>query len=181
MRLVRRIIVSLIILTALGAGQAYSQTKDNWRLDGRLIDAVGAMSDGQFEKATKLLDEIVIADPGNDAAWYYKGMCALYVRDVKGAQDALKKASEIEQEARVKSDEILANAQKQAQKDYQEALSEARKRVAALYDKHKEDGSSSNTANDAASEKAAEKLRDDAEPNREAAITAAMNILMGRN
>ena len=96
MRLVRRIIVSLIILTALGAGQAYSQTKDNWRLDGRLIDAVGAMSDGQFEKATKLLDEIVIADPSNDAAWYYKGMCALYVRDVKGAQDALKKASEID-------------------------------------------------------------------------------------
>ena len=96
MRLVRRIIVSLIILTALGAGQAYSQTKDNWRLDGRLIDAVGAMSDGQFEKATKLLDEIVIADPGNDAAWYYKGMCALYVRDVKGAQDALKKAAEID-------------------------------------------------------------------------------------
>ena len=29
-------------------------------------------------------------------------------------------------------------------------------------------------------EKAAEKLRDEAEPNREAAISAAMNILMGR-
>lgn len=95
--------------------------------------------------------------------------------------EAEKKASEIEQDARIKSDEILASAQKQAQKDYQEALSDARKKVADLYEKHKEDGSSSNSANDIASEKAAEKLRDDAEPNREAAISSAMNILLGRN
>ena len=96
MRFVKRIIVSLIVLTALGTAQAYSQTKDSRRLDGKLIDAVGAMSDGQFEKATKLLDEIVTADPGNDAAWYYRGMCALYARDIKSAQDALKKASDID-------------------------------------------------------------------------------------
>ena len=86
----------MIVLTALGAGQAYSQTKDSWRLDSRLIDAVGAMGDGQFDKAVKLLDEIVTADPGNDAAWYYRGMCAMYGRDVKTAQDAFKKASEID-------------------------------------------------------------------------------------
>ncbi len=112
--------------------------------------------------------------------WVFRKDTAMASEQVNRILEAEKKASEIEQEARVKSDEILANAQKQAQKDYQEALSEARKKVASLYEKHKEDGSSSNTANDAASEKAAEKLRDAAEPNREAAISAAMNILMGR-
>jgi len=105
---------------------------------------------------------------------------AMASEQVNRILEAEKKADEIEQEARLKADEILAKAQKQAQTDYQEALSDARKKVAALYEKHKSDGSDENTANDAASEKAAEKLRDDAEPNREAAISAAMDILMGR-
>ncbi|MBR5057935.1 MAG: hypothetical protein IKX04_05155 [Clostridiales bacterium] len=94
--------------------------------------------------------------------------------------EAEKKASEIEQEARIKADDILAKAQKQAQKDYQDALSAARKRVSDLYEKHKADGTDENSASDSAAEKAAEKLRDDAEPKREAAIAATMNILMGR-
>ena len=94
--------------------------------------------------------------------------------------EAEKKAAEIEQEGRAKADDILAQAQKKAQSEYQEALSTARKRVAALYEKHKEDGSSESSASDSAAEKTAEKMRDDAEPNREAAISAAMNILMGR-
>ena len=94
--------------------------------------------------------------------------------------EAEKKAAEIEQEGRAKADDILAQAQKKAQSEYQEALSSARKRVAALYEKHKEDGSSESSASDSAAEKTAEKMWDDAEPNREAAITAAMNILMGR-
>ncbi|MBO4927956.1 MAG: hypothetical protein J5379_06880 [Clostridiales bacterium] len=92
-----------------------------------------------------------------------------------------KKAAGIEQDARIKADEILAKAQKQAQTEYQEALSSARKKVAALYEKHKTDGSDENSVSDSAAEKAAETLRDEAEPNREAAITAAMNILMGRD
>ena len=95
--------------------------------------------------------------------------------------EAEKKAAGIEQDARIKADEILAKAQKQAQTDYQDALSEARKKVSALYEKHKTEGSDENTASDSDAEKAAEKLRDDAEPNREAAIAAAMNILLGRN
>lgn len=88
--------MSLIVLAALGAGQAYSQTKDDWKLDGRIIDAVGAIDEGQYGKAAGLLDEVLKADPGNDAAWYYRGMCALYARDVKSAQEALKKAAEID-------------------------------------------------------------------------------------
>ena len=112
--------------------------------------------------------------------WVFGKEASMASEQVNRILEAEKKAVEIEQDARIKADEILANAQKQAQKDYQEALSNARKKVANLYEEHKTSGSNENTASDAASEKAAEKLRDDAEPNREAAITAAMNILMGR-
>ena len=71
--------------------------------------------------------------------------------------EAEKKAAGFEHEARVKADEILANAQKQAQKEHQDALSAARKHVADLYEKHKSDGSDENSASDSAAEKAAEK------------------------
>ena len=94
--------------------------------------------------------------------------------------EAEKKSADIEAEGRAKADEILAQAQKKAQNEYQEALSAARKKVADLYEKHKTDGSDEEQASNDAAEKAAEKLRDDAEPNREAAIAATMNILMGR-
>ena len=96
MRLVRRIVLSLLVLGTLGASQAYSQTKDSWQLDGRLIDAVGAIGEGQLAKAGKLLTEVLKEDPGNDAAWYYVGMCGLYSRNISGARDAFKKAVEID-------------------------------------------------------------------------------------
>ena len=113
--------------------------------------------------------------------WVFGKEASMASEQVNRIVEAEKKAAGFEQEARVKADEILANAQKQAQKEYQDALSAARKHVADLYEKHKSDGSDENSASDSAAEKAAEKLRDDAEPRREAAITATMNILMGRN
>ena len=112
--------------------------------------------------------------------WFFGKEPFMASEQVNRILEAEKKAAEIEQEGRAKADDILAQAQKKAQSEYQEALSSARKRVAALYEKHKEDGSSESSASDSAAEKTAEKMRDDAEPNREAAITAAMNILMGR-
>lgn len=94
--------------------------------------------------------------------------------------EAEKKAAEIEQEARAKADDIMINAQKQAQKDYQELLAESRKKVTALYDKHKADDSKEDTSGLIADDNASRELRMKAEPNREAAIQAAMNVLLGR-
>ncbi|MBR1927256.1 MAG: tetratricopeptide repeat protein [Bacteroidales bacterium] len=96
MRYFRIVLTALSLLVSLGVGQAYSQTKDNPVLDGKLIDAVGAIGEGRLGEAGKLLDSILKADPGNDAAWYYLGMCGLYSQDIKGAQNAFKKASEID-------------------------------------------------------------------------------------
>lgn len=97
MRLFRRFIASLIFLSTLAAAQAVSQTvKTAGTDDSRLIDAVGAIGEGQISKASGLLDTVLKSDPGNDAAWYYLGLCHLYARDVKGAQEALRKASELD-------------------------------------------------------------------------------------
>ena len=98
MRLATRIIASLLALCCLSSSLAFSQAKvdTSWKEDGKLVDAVGYIGDGQIDKAAKLLKEVLVADPSNDAAWYYLGMCSLYGRDVKGAQTAFKKASEID-------------------------------------------------------------------------------------
>lgn len=98
MRLATRIIASLLALCCLSTGLALSQTKESasWKEDSKLVDAVGFIGDGQIGKAGKLLEEILKTDPSNDAAWYYLGMCGLYSRDVKGAQDAFKKASALD-------------------------------------------------------------------------------------
>ena len=98
MRLATKIIASLLALCCLSSGLVLSQTKESssWKEDGKLVDAVGYIGDGQIAKAGKLLEEVLKANPSNDAAWYYLGMCGLYSRDVKGAQEALKKASELD-------------------------------------------------------------------------------------
>ena len=98
MRLATRIIASLLALCCLSSSLAFSQAKvdTSWKEDGKLVDAVGYIGDGQIDKAARLLKEVLVSDPGNDAAWYYLGMCSLYGRDVKGAQTAFKKASEID-------------------------------------------------------------------------------------
>lgn len=98
MRLATRIIASLLALCCLSSSLAFSQAKvdTSWKEDGKLVDAVGYIGDGQIDKAARLLKEVLVSDPGNDAAWYYLGMCSLYGRDVKGAQTAFKKASDID-------------------------------------------------------------------------------------
>ena len=97
MRLVRRIIASLIFLSTVAAGQAFSQNVKSTSIDdSMLIDAVGAIGEGQIDRAAGLLDAVLKDNPANDAAWYYLGLCDLYARDVKGAQEALKKASELD-------------------------------------------------------------------------------------
>ena len=95
---IKRIIIFLvaaaITLTPFTAG-AQSITK-NKAEDSLLIDAVGAIGDGQYGKAGQMLEAVLKANPGNDAAWYYLGLCGLYSRDIKSATEALKKAAELD-------------------------------------------------------------------------------------
>ncbi len=65
-------------------------------MDAALIDAIGTMDKGDYRNAVEALDKIIAADPGNDAALYYSGMCDIYLKNFKSAQAKLKKAAEID-------------------------------------------------------------------------------------
>ena len=85
------VMIAATMMVASPAGAQDRKTGDGE--DARLIDAVASINDGKFADAGKQLEGVLKADPSNDAAWYYLGLCALYSRDVKGAQDAFKKAA----------------------------------------------------------------------------------------
>ena len=60
--------------------------------DGLLIDAVQKYEDGQYQEAIALLDRIIKNSPDNDAAWYYKGLCGIKLKNASVAEEGLKKA-----------------------------------------------------------------------------------------
>lgn len=64
--------------------------------DDRIIDAVQKYSDHDFTGAVKILDSIIERNPSEDAAWYYRGMCKLFLRDNKGACEDLGHAAALD-------------------------------------------------------------------------------------
>ena len=84
------------MLMACGLGYSQNNNKIGKRIDGELIDAVSALDEGQYKEAQVTLERILTADPRNDAAQYYLGMCRLYANDLDGAKTAFKKASELD-------------------------------------------------------------------------------------
>lgn len=89
------IIIGIATLSASGNISA-QVLKGGKTAEGLLVDAVAEMSEGNLARAGQMLQTILNADPANDAAWYYYGLCALYGRDVKLASDSFKKASELD-------------------------------------------------------------------------------------
>ncbi|MBP5218055.1 MAG: tetratricopeptide repeat protein, partial [Bacteroidales bacterium] len=90
-------IAAILVAFLIPAGQVFSQTAASTRPDdGRIIDAVAQMNEGQFQKAGTELGKIVTENPSNDAAWYYLGLCNLYTRKLDEAVKCLKKASELD-------------------------------------------------------------------------------------
>lgn len=64
--------------------------------DSRIMDAVSMIQEGKIPAAAAELKKITSTDSGNDAAWYYLGTCYLQMQYVKEAQNALKKAVELD-------------------------------------------------------------------------------------
>lgn len=64
--------------------------------DSRIVDAVSMIQEGKIPAAVDVLRKITSSDAANDAAWYYLGTCYLQMQRMKEAQDALKKAVELD-------------------------------------------------------------------------------------
>ncbi|MBQ2172088.1 MAG: tetratricopeptide repeat protein [Bacteroidales bacterium] len=78
----RKVVVILLLLCALGVPVPAQETDTN------LVDAVTLYTNGQNKKARQLLHTLSIADPKNDAVWYYLSMASLRDRDLDSAVEA---------------------------------------------------------------------------------------------
>ena len=94
---VKRIIMMVLAGMLIASGLGYSQNnKVSKTADSELIDAVAALDNKQYKEAKDRLEKITETAPGNDAAFYYLGMCRLYLNDLSGAKASFKKASELD-------------------------------------------------------------------------------------
>ena len=59
---------------------------------GLLIDAVTEFQDEKYDSARSKFSDITDADPLNDAAFYYLGLCDYYLGDIKSSQANLREA-----------------------------------------------------------------------------------------
>jgi len=64
--------------------------------DDQLLDAVQLYTDGRYLDAVNILKKLTTEDPKNDAAWYYRGLCEVYLGNTEVGQSYLKKASELD-------------------------------------------------------------------------------------
>ena len=61
-----------------------------------LISAVSDYNEGRYANAAKILDGLIAEAADNDAAWYYRGMCAVFENDSDLAEKCFKKAVELD-------------------------------------------------------------------------------------
>ena len=94
-RLILFAAVLLMTVLPLGAQNRLSAEK-GVNTDAALIDAVQLLEGGRLDEARSRLSAITSQEPSQDAAWYYLGMCELYRKNIRGAQKAFLKASELD-------------------------------------------------------------------------------------
>lgn len=83
------------MLAASGLG--YSQNIPGGKTaDSELIDAVAELDGKKYQEAKKHLERITGTSPDNDAAFYYLGMCHLYLNETDEAKAAFRKAATID-------------------------------------------------------------------------------------
>lgn len=85
---------TLAVLCILMAALQIAEAQD--KFENQLVDAVQYYSDGNYQKALSLLSEITRKDKDNDAAWYYKSLCEMYLNRPAIAQSDIKKAIAID-------------------------------------------------------------------------------------
>lgn len=87
----------LVFAGAIGTS-ALAQTPDSGRnvqadrADSRIVDAVQKYENDDYAGAKALLDIILKSSPDNDAAWYYRGLCNMRLKNAADSERDLKQA-----------------------------------------------------------------------------------------
>ena len=80
--------LSVVVMT-------YAQPKaDN--IGNMVISAVTEYNEGRYVEAAAILDRATAIDPSSDAAWYYRALCALGMKDADRAESCFLKALDID-------------------------------------------------------------------------------------
>ena len=89
---VKNLLTVLVALTLTITASAQTRAAKAVNGDGLLIDAVQEYENGNWKKASTILDEIIKTVPENDAAYYYRGLCSMRLNNATGAEKDLKHA-----------------------------------------------------------------------------------------
>ena len=94
MKMIKKILYTLALATIFSwvTTDLYAQKKT----EIQLVDAVQDYIDGNYMKALAGFSNIVLNDSENDAAWYYKGLCEIFLNQPDAARDDIKKAIAID-------------------------------------------------------------------------------------
>ena len=82
----KKLLVAIVLLCACALPVPAQET------DANLVDAVTLYTNGQNKKARELLHTLSVAQPSNDAVWYYLALSALRDADMEAATAASEKA-----------------------------------------------------------------------------------------
>lgn len=83
----------ILPLTVLLQEPVYAQNQRLKRAAGsRIVDGVALFNEGEYSSAHKIFSSVTDADPQNDAAYYYMGLCDFYLGNAKAAEAELREA-----------------------------------------------------------------------------------------
>lgn len=99
-KIFRTLAIAVIAIAGVFGTEASAQTghaegkpaQDGIRADGRIVNAVQMYEDENFTGAKTMLDAILKTSPGNDAAWYYRGLCNMRLKNAADSERDLKQA-----------------------------------------------------------------------------------------
>lgn len=92
-RLIAVVMAGMLAASGLGYSQNIPGDKT---AESELIDAVAELDGKKYQEAKKRLERITGTSPDNDAAFYYLGMCHLYLNETDEAKAAFRKAAMID-------------------------------------------------------------------------------------
>ena len=99
-KILRTLAIAVIAIAGFFGTEASAQTghaegkpaQEGNRADGRIVNAVQMYEDENFTGAKTMLDAILKTSPDNDAAWYYRGLCNMRLKNAADSERDLKQA-----------------------------------------------------------------------------------------
>lgn len=99
-KILRTLAIAVIAIAGTFWTEASAQTghaegkpaQEGIRADGRIVNAVQMYEDENFTGAKTMLDAILKTSPDNDAAWYYRGLCNMRLKNAADSERDLKQA-----------------------------------------------------------------------------------------